>query len=109
MRPIDFYRGTNPPCHQFDPYFNPEYQKALGAVDEAEKLLIEHGVPAEIIEQYESAQNNLTSTELDLMWCFAFAAGMDFQRNLTTDTIHCDVSVYRPEIVDRKEHQQHLE
>lgn len=93
MRPIDLYRGTNPPCHQFDPYFNPEYQQALGQVDKAEKLLIDYGVPAELLEQYESAQNQLNSTELDLMWCFAFQKGMQFQQNLWVDTRHCDVSV----------------
>lgn len=105
MRPIDFYRGKNPPCHQFDPFFNPEYQKALAEVGKAEKILRDYGVPTEMIEQYDTAQNHLTATELDLMWCFAFAAGMEFQRNLTTDIAHCDVSVFMPEIVDRKKHQ----
>ena len=106
MRPIDVYRGENAPFHQFDPFFNPEYQKAFRQVCEAEEQMRQFGVPYELLEQYDSAQNNQTAIELELMWCFAFAAGMEFQRNLTTDVEYCDVSVFKPEIAERKMHSE---
>jgi len=93
MRPIDCYRGSNPPCHEFDPFFNPEYQKALKELDSAEEALRAYGVPQELIEAYDTAQNKLTCTELDLMWCFAFQKGIQFQQNLMVETRYCDVSV----------------
>ena len=37
MRTIDLYRGIKPPCHEFDPYANPEYQDALMENDKGYK------------------------------------------------------------------------
>lgn len=93
MRTIDLYRGIKPPCHEFDPYANPEYQDALREASAVLEELAKYNVPQELILKIDSTQNRLTATEVDLMWCFAFEKGMAFQKNLGRETKDFDVSV----------------
>ena len=93
MRTIDLYRGQKPPCHEFDPYPNPEYQAAFAEASAALDELEKYNVPQELIQKIDSTHNRLTATELDLMWCFAFEKGMAFQKNLGAAVKDLDVSV----------------
>ncbi len=93
MRPIDIYRGADGLCTQFNPRFNPEYETALQEERKARKQLEVYDIPKEVIEKLEEAHDNRTSTEVELMGCFAFQQGMEFQRNLGTDPRHCDISI----------------
>lgn len=92
LRTIDLYRGIKPPCHEFDSYSNPEYQTALEKASALLEKLKEYNVPQDLILEIEDAHSNLTATELDLMWCFAFEKGMAFQRNLGREPKDYDIS-----------------
>lgn len=92
MRSIDLYRGIKPPCHRFDPFFNPEYQRAFQEAAAAIKELEKYDIPHELIDRIDKTHNALTATEVDLMRCFAFAEGIEFQKSLCTDIKHYDVT-----------------
>ena len=93
MRTIDLYRGQQPPCHEFDPYPNPEYQATFAEATAAMEELAKYNVPEELIQKIDSVHSKLSSIELDLMWCFAFEKGMAFQKNLGATVKDFDISV----------------
>lgn len=99
LKVIDIYRGVNPPSHRFDSYDNPAYRKALEAVNAALEKLAPYNIPKEILNEIDRTQNFLTQTELELMWCFAFQEGMDFQKTLGGDVKNYDLSIQKPDTV----------
>ena len=42
---------------------------------------------------HDSLNNELSAIELELMWCFAFKKGIEFQKNLEQKTSEIDLSV----------------
>lgn len=93
MRPVDLYRGVKPPSQRFDPCSNPEYQAVYEEASAMWDELEQRGIPKDLILKWEGAQNKLTATEVELMWCFAFNEGMEFQRTIGADTKNCDLSL----------------
>lgn len=59
MRTIDLYRGIKPPCHEFDPYANPEYQDALREASAVLEELAKYNVPQELILKIDSTKTGL--------------------------------------------------
>lgn len=82
MRIIDIYRGSPAPANQFNIFSHPEYQKASKELSLLWKELEQHQIPPALLNKIEAAQNRLSAVELDLMWCFAFSHGVEFQCEL---------------------------
>ena len=93
MRTIDIYRGKHPPSQRFNPFFNPAYQKASKAVNEALDELKALGVPNSVISKIDSAYSDRTLVELELLWCFAFKEGISFQKSLDESASDCNISI----------------
>ena len=86
MRPIDIFRGMNPPCHRFNPYMNLEYQTAFCATNIAIRELAKFDVTEEIVNRSDTIHNALSTIEMDLMWCLAFAERIVFQKSFGVST-----------------------
>ena len=91
MRPIDLYRGIEPPSQRFSTFFNPACREARKNLAEAWEKLKKYGIPHDLLDEIDTRQNELTVVELELMWCFAFKEGMEFQDHLGRGVEHMDI------------------
>ena len=93
MRIFDLYRIINLPDQRFNAFHHPKFQKALQKLDAVEERMKQAGLENPLLEEWEDAKTELACVELELMFCFAFAEGMEFQRSLNTNVNEIDISI----------------
>lgn len=93
MRPIDIYRANRSPASRFDSFSNPEYKAAYEEVCALWNELEKYDVPKDFANKLEESHSRLNAIEVELMWCFAFNEGIEFQRTIGTPTKDCDLSL----------------
>lgn len=76
------YRGKCIPTTEHGGNLSSEYSKALQNYKDIIARIRSYGVPEEVLQALDKAENELMALEEERMFCFAIRYGAKLQRNL---------------------------